>query len=175
MADEDVAKEILAIVASWTSDLDKDKVVVGQVAHDPVLRAKRYLIASFVVEGLPVLQRVVSDQEPVLTLLRDLASRASVNPVVRSRAMRAIAENPAALEKRRAIALEVISARPGGGMYGCAPLVELLDASIFPTLRELVRASEGPDDFHFLAAYILADSGDQEILPDLRSWHPRLL
>ncbi|MFH0982120.1 MAG: hypothetical protein V2A79_11330 [Planctomycetota bacterium] len=46
---------------------------------------------------------------------------------------------------------------------------ELLDPVIFPRLRELVRAENTPDRFHWGAAEILSFLGDTEILSDLEA------
>jgi len=46
--------------------------------------------------------------------------------------------------------------------------VNTLDESVFPALRERVKAERSPEKFHWTAAQVLADLGDAEVITALQ-------
>lgn len=86
---------------------------------------------------------------------------------------RIIAESPAPIETRRVYAMRILQDQRKSAAFG-GPIRKLLDASMFPALRALVRESTDPNKFHFAASSVLAHYGDLEIVATLENARPAL-
>jgi hypothetical protein len=155
LADRDIASEIVSRVSLLASSAERTRHSIDD---------RRFLIHAFVSRGIDNVERVTADHVPIIAFLKTVAR----SDAVAVSALDELAESPAPIEMRRAAALEIVARKPtlGGGGFPQA-LRTLLDESSYPTLRDLVRATTGPDDFHYVAAGTLAHFGDKELLPVL--------
>jgi hypothetical protein len=164
-AGEHGASELVLMFGAWCLHES-----AGDVS-DERARARAGLVWIVVTEGLRDLERAMTDQRPLLRLLTLIPKFRQ--PVLLPHIWEGIAENPAPTEFRRAAALQHIADFRDWSICP-EPLVPILGTEALPVLRELVRQGENPEEFHYHAAACLAQLGDEEIVPDLEAWVPRL-
>jgi len=129
--------------------------------------SKTQIVMYLALRGWRDIQAAVSDQSPLLLFLEEAAVS---GPTVEARhaACLGIRASPAPLSAKRESCMRVINRMPRV-LYLPEPLVELLDTSCAPPLRQLLTASEDPMTFHYGAAAALAEIGDAESLPCLEN------
>ena len=170
-ADREIALKLVSLLRDFASELDASGPLRNTVdGGDQRLDRKAVLLGSALRGCVEHIQKALTDQTPLLELLKILATT-RVTHGWGYPARRAIAANPAPLEVRRAYAVQLI-AHDQHNMVISDTLLELLAPSVFPELRKLVRESNDPDSFHFGAASALAHFGDEEILDDLEARRP---
>jgi hypothetical protein len=153
-ADEAIARDILSIATDWINAMRSSDGTLE--VEDPIHIARRAILVGGVKWGYSCLENALQDQSPLLNLL------------VYWKDAEAIANNPAPLHQKRQAALALITSDKRRNTPN-ETLLTLLDSSIFPQLRALVRSSTDPATFHYHAAASLAYLGDNEILADLRA------
>lgn len=174
-ADARIATDMLSLALRWIDELAPVADIVHQVQrhgkHDEVTATRIALLSQFIprLGQEPCRGWIGAKQQSVLLL--EQAMLKTGGPGLGSDAWRVFAASPAPIEYRRAAAETIIAAQPGVG-WPSSVLAGVLDASSFPKLRKLVRASSDPKTFHYGAAGALAYQGDLEILPDLEALRP---
>ncbi|MCH8851793.1 MAG: hypothetical protein IID41_03980 [Planctomycetes bacterium] len=166
-ADASIARELVTLGTGWAMDAAQ-KLETSQKGA----KGQGLLLYSLVTDGIPRFQRLLpepDEQKTILSFLRVYATRIATWGKAHKRALQLIAESPAPLDMRRACALEVIRANEVSG-----PIRDLFDPSWLPRLRALVRESPDAEHFHWVSLSVLAHYGDQEILPVLETWRPRV-
>ncbi len=164
-ADEETVSRIVSTLTAWCADSGGDEAVVKGSNITT-------LIFVAITERLGHLERATTNQEPIQELLTLIGS-GKCAPRLTMRAWTALAESSAPLALRQASALEMIE---GNHRYPICPksLRSLMGPEMFPALREIVRRPVDAEQFNLCAASALAHYGDQEILPDLEAWVPKL-
>jgi len=162
-ANAHTAEDVVNTLADWCDP--------EQAPNQRELAVRGMLIWTAAVEHRGELERVMSNQEPLLKLLVRATKYGSLEMLYGL--MTAIAESPAPLSQRQNAALSIIGELKD--WTSCPkPLLRLLGPTAIPALREQVRQATSAEDFNLLAASVLAHLGDQEIVPDLQRWRPAL-
>ena len=168
--EEESAQAILNVIGAWLSELEATGIKT--IRTNTALVDKRNLVGAFLPVCASPIEKVLKDQRPLLRLLERITV-SNVLPGSGIESFQAIAKNPAPLEVRREFLLSIIAQRRPFSFNDS--LYPLFDPSTFPRLREIVRTPPEPGKLNHLAVQILAHYGDREILPELRTWHTRLL
>jgi hypothetical protein len=174
-ADGRIAQDILAMMREWIDYLNDPHNFHERLAGGVGLSGDRLvLLAVFLEEETTTIERALGQHGTAgLEFLTAVATLDMPSIGLRYLALSALPKSAAPLELRRACAQAILTKWPGSAVLD-ELLASLLDSSCFERLRELVRASPDAEHFHFHAAAALAHFGDREIIPDLRTWQPRL-
>lgn len=172
-ADGYVASEILSVMYSVARRLDVKRIPEPRSDHIMALVPEALMTEVFLSDGVKHLKDLL-DQEGVMQFLVFVASH--THPAGANApwlAMEVISTGTAPIELRRASAVKVIRQTPRR-TAAVTSFLSLLDASSLAELRACVRHPQDPAVFHFHAAATLAESGDEEILGDLKTWREKL-
>jgi hypothetical protein len=170
-ADAEIADAIVKLALRWADEACYSKVTKEQrMARVEPLASKSDMLCWLILDGWEYVVRAGAEPKPMLDFLVQAATDAWLSHPAWNEATRALADCPAALKDKQAAVVEVIRRQRFGQPPGY--LVELLDESSFPTLREWVRAGRTPETFNFNAAYALTWHGDKEILDYLKALQP---
>lgn len=173
-SNERIALDVLDVVRGWVEALSR-KNTDQLVSDKDEWRKKTALVYRFLdlLDRDPLAKDLGARLE-TLELLRDIATDAVVDPRRGAQAVELIYKSKAPLAQRRAVAETIVSAHRTAESHHHL-LLKLLDRSSFPQLRELVRQSSDPAEFHFAAAAALGHLGDREIVSDLEALRPAFL
>lgn len=174
-ADSQIASDMLSLFAAWGNQLAMVQSDAEHSQVDTAVTARMTLVSYFI----PLLSRPpwnhwIAGKEETLDLLQMLIIRNGCSLQTKQAALDALASSPAPIKTRRAYALKIITEERQWGTIPW-PLLKLLDRSVFPSLRKLVRKSNDPEKFHFAAAATLSHLGDPEIVSDLEVLRPVFL
>lgn len=129
----------------------------------------------FVKQGAEHLVEVMKDQERLLAFVQAYYTNRLRVDETRGACLRLIATCKVPYAVREKAIIAVIDSQHKNRAGGASEsLVDLLQPSAFPALRRLVRAGTTAQEFHFPAAYALAQLGDREVIPDLEAFRPKL-
>ncbi len=175
LANEDIAAEIVDLMNSFADRCEEAQKYEQNVWFGPA-KDDAALLVQFVLDGAPKIQSTISDQKPLLDLLVRLLTNARCISHGRawSKSQSLIAEAPADRAIRANAIFHFIEYHRKITVAP-RPFLDVLNETDFPRLRELVRKSDHPDSFHFLAAATLSHFGDQEIVADLEARRPAFL
>jgi hypothetical protein len=160
-ADLAIARDIRALAERWTSLLSEPLADTGGWTRDRLGQVDLlYQFLDLLAAGkLPV---ELAGEPPTLEVLKRNFLYAHIDPGKKKQALDVIVQSGAPKALRREIGIEIVTGLPRS--EGVSPaLGKLLDEEAFPRLRELVRASDKPSNFHFGAAAALAHLGDDGI------------
>jgi len=133
--------------------------------------AKDLLIQAALLQRLDHLQGALSTQEPLIDWLSFVALRGP--GTLRPAAWKGLADNPGPVELRRKTALQVVAESSDWTMC-FESLLRILGSQSIPALRKIFREASASGEFHHHAGSALAHFGDEDILPDLEAWLPKL-
>ncbi len=168
-----VAIEIVCEVASTEEDV---RVIVEMMRmYLAALRVERptglhepgALLHSFVLSGAAKLIAGTSEHQSLLTFFKDCYLSPRVGPEARSASAALIVGCKAPLRSRQEAVLDILRRdRPGSAHH---VFFSVLDDSVLPELREIVKNGNSPETFNYAAADALSYLGDEEILPELKA------
>jgi len=172
--------QLQSLMSGWIAELDQAGVD-SESAVQPLLGAKRDLLAALAQRASSQVNLVAPDNEAALALWTSLATRPWLPGKAKCAAFRAIAENSAPIGVRRTAAISALTDTYLMHSPEAAVIVRpLLDSTCFPALRNLVSQASSPESFNLVAASILAHAGDTEIAAQLEAFrlawgpeHPR--
>jgi len=167
-ADEKIASAIIELAKTWAATVETE---IAARAERKRIHPDAVMLMRLLENGVVHLEGVLADQQPLLQILTTIASwprPGNPFPGMGPRAAMAVGSSPAPFSDRQACALKIIEHQPRS--IGVPPgIVPLLDETMWPRLRALVRESRDPDTFSLCAAAALAHMGDRDILPLLQA------
>lgn len=169
------ARELLATARKWASDLDVTTHDVEILAHDKSASRKKLRLNILMASPIEDVGSLVGDQTQLLELVTQLGGPSFAYPRTKVRCCEILARSQAPKHLRHQYIVRIIEAHRRSPHPPVSVLVDALDESAFPLLRQLVYRSAEPDSFEFCAAAVLAHLGDREILAYLEQCRPQFL
>jgi len=174
IADEEGSRRLEQTMRSLLERLEAAWEETGGVPPDGEPHALKSVVVAFGLHGAPHVMPLVGDHR----LLLDCIAWAYISgwqvAGTRAECIRLIKQCQVPPEVRQDALARIIERawRRGAPDEALFELVGLLDNGAFPKLRELVRAGDTPETFHFGAADVLSFFGDAEIIADLEARRP---